>query len=97
VSVGRTVGEISGKLDKFEGRPPGARFKVSREEEKLSFFQVLSSVISSFFGVQKNATRERDFKRGRARDFILVGLLLTVAFIFAVWGVVQLVMRLATP
>ena len=70
---------------------------MSEEDRKLSFFQVLSSVISSFFGVQKNATRERDFKRGRARDFILVGLLLTVAFIFAVWGVVQLVMRLATP
>lgn len=70
---------------------------MSEEDRKLSFFQVLSSVISSFFGVQNNATRERDFKRGRARDFILVGLLLTVAFIFAVWGVVQMVMHLATP
>lgn len=70
---------------------------MSEEDKKLSFIQVLGSVFSSFFGVQKNATRERDFKRGRARDFILVGVLLTVAFILAVWGVVQLVMRLATP
>ncbi|MCB1819187.1 MAG: DUF2970 domain-containing protein, partial [Gammaproteobacteria bacterium] len=35
---------------------------VSDENRKLSFLQVLGSVVSSFFGVQKNATRERDFK-----------------------------------
>ena len=66
------------------------------EHRKLTFFQVLGSVASSFIGVQKNATRERDFRRGRARDFIFVGLLLTAVFVLAVWGVVQLVMHLAT-
>lgn len=73
--------------------------EVSDEEknaEKLSLMQVFGSVISSFVGVQKNATRERDFKRGRARDFIIVGVVLTLLFILAVWGVVQLVMRVAT-
>lgn len=64
------------------------------QEKKLSIFQVFGSVISSFFGVQKNATRERDFTHGRARDFIVVGVVLTVVFILAVWGVVQLVMGL---
>ena len=91
------AGVNSGKLAKYERKLPGALQRVSEENKKLSFLQVLGSVSSSFFGVQKNATRERDFKRGRARDFILVGVLLTVAFILAVWGVVQLVMRLATP
>lgn len=57
--------------------------------------QVFGSVISSFVGVQKNTTRERDFKRGRARDFIIVGVVLTLLFIVSVWGVVQLVMRAA--
>lgn len=68
---------------------------MSDEEQKLSFFQVLGSVMSSFIGVQKNEVRERDFKRGRPRDFILVGILLTVVFILAVWGVVKLVVGLA--
>jgi len=67
-----------------------------RKMEKLSLLQVFGSVTSSFFGVQKNATRERDFKRGRARDFIIVGVILTLLFILAVWGVVQLVMGIAT-
>ena len=67
------------------------------QERKLSFLQVLGSVMSSFLGVQKNETRERDFTRGRARDFIIVGILLTLVFILVVWGVVQVVMRVATP
>ncbi len=67
-----------------------------RQDKPLSLPQVFGSVLSSFFGVQKNATRERDFRRGRARDFIIVGLLLTLLFILAVWGVVQLVLRAAT-
>ncbi|WP_078119304.1 DUF2970 domain-containing protein [Thiosocius teredinicola] len=70
---------------------------MAEQKDKLSFFQVLASVASSFFGVQKNATRERDFKHGRARDFIFVGIFLTVAFILVVWGVVQLVMKVAAP
>ena len=77
--------------------PDDKRVGVAEEQQKLSFLQVLGSVMSSFLGVQKNATRERDFKRGRARDFILVGVLLTAVFIFAVWGVVQLVMHVAAP
>ena len=68
---------------------------MSDDDKKLSFLQVLGSVMSSFLGVQKNETRERDFTRGRARDFILVGILLTVLFILVVWGVVQLVMGIA--
>ena len=68
----------------------------SQTTEKLSLPQVFSSVMASFLGVQKNATRERDFRRGRARDFIIVGIVLTLLFIFSVWGVVQLVMHVAT-
>lgn len=67
------------------------------DDKQLSLFQVLGSVLSSFLGVQKNETRERDFKQGRARDFIIVGAVLTVVFILIVFGVVQLVMRVAAP
>ena len=60
---------------------------MSEQHKRLSIVQIIGSVLSSFFGVQKNATRER--------DFILVGVLLTVVFILIVWGVVQLVMSVA--
>ena len=64
-------------------------------DRRLTLAQVFGSVLSSFFGVQKNATRERDFRHGRARDFIVVGIVLTLLFVLMVWGIVQLVMRLA--
>lgn len=66
-----------------------------KSNERLTLVQVFGSVLSSFFGVQKDATRERDFRHGRARDFIIVGVVLTLVFILTVWGVVQLVMRFA--
>jgi len=66
-------------------------------QEKLGLRQVLGSVLSSFIGVQKNDNRERDFEHGRARDFILIGVLVTAAFVLLVVGVVQLVTRLSAP
>lgn len=65
---------------------------MSHDEGSLSLLQVVKSVMSSFFGVQNTATRERDFKRGRARDFILVGMVSTLVFILTVYGLVKLVM-----
>jgi hypothetical protein len=62
------------------------------EPRRLGFRQVLGSVLSSFIGVQDNATRERDFRHGRARDFIVVGIVLTAALVLLLWGLVQVVM-----
>jgi len=66
-------------------------------EKKLSFLQTFGSVLASFAGIQNNAKRERDFKQGRARDYIAVGVLITVLFSAWVCGVVKLVMSLALP
>ena len=63
------------------------------QNKKLSFIQVMGSVLASFAGVQSNAKRERDFTQGSAKDFILVGILLTLGFIGVVLGVVLLVMH----
>lgn len=65
-------------------------------KKKLSFFQVFSSVVASFAGVQSNEKRERDFTQGRASHFIIVGVILTLLFILGVWGVVNVAMSLAT-
>lgn len=68
----------------------------AKESQKLTFMQTVSSVLASFIGVQSDAKRERDFTQGKASDFILVGILLTAGFVFAVLGVVMLVMNFAT-
>jgi hypothetical protein len=68
--------------DGEEGRPP-------------TFAGVLWSVLASMFGVQSNRRREQDFTHGKPSHYIIVGLLVTVMFVLAVWAVVQLVMKLA--
>ena len=56
---------------------------------------VLGSVLASMFGVQSNRRREEDFTHGKPSQYVVIGLLVTVVFMLAVWGVVSLVMRLA--
>lgn len=75
----------------------GGRHSMKNDRQRLGFLAVLGSVLASFIGVQKDEIRQRDFSKGRARDFILVGVLLTATFVLVVWGVVQLVMRVAAP
>ena len=41
-----------------------------------SLWEVIKSVLASFFGVQKEATRRRDFTYGKPGQFILIGLIL---------------------
>jgi len=60
-----------------------------------SLLGVLGSVMASMFGVQSNRKREQDFTHGKPSQYVIVGLLVTVAFILTVWGVVSLVMTVA--
>jgi len=69
----------------------------SRDTDKpMSLLQVAQSVLAAFFGVQSNRNRERDFKGGSARVFIIAGLVGTVIFIALVAVVVRLVLGAAT-
>jgi hypothetical protein len=56
---------------------------------------VLSSAVAALLGVQSQRNRERDFRHGRPLPFVVAGLVLTLLFILAVFGVVQLVLHLA--
>jgi hypothetical protein len=64
---------------------------------RQSLFSVFRSVLASMFGVQSSRKHEEDFGHGKPSTYIIVGLIATVLFVLAVWGVVQLVVRLAQP
>ncbi|MDX1655389.1 MAG: DUF2970 domain-containing protein [Candidatus Competibacteraceae bacterium] len=67
---------------------------MTKNAQSPTLWQVALSVLASFFGVQSQHNRERDFRHGRPGQFIVVGLVMTVLFVLVVWGVVQLVLRL---
>jgi hypothetical protein len=60
-----------------------------------SLLSVFGSVLASMFGVQSSSKHKQDFVHGKPIHYIMVGLIVTLVFILAVWGVVKLVMSLA--
>jgi len=76
---------------------------MSQQEDKApspgrqSLASVFRSVSASMFGVQSSSKHEEDFVKGNATTYIVVGLVATLLFVLAVWGVVQLVVRVAQP
>ncbi len=60
-----------------------------------STWEVFKSVLASFFGVQKEQTRQRDFTHGKPAQFIVIGILLTLLFIVLVYIAVKVALHLA--
>lgn len=55
----------------------------------LGFWATVGSVAASFFGVQSQANRERDFTRGKASHFIIIGVVMTLLLIAGLVAIVQ--------
>ena len=53
--------------------------------ESVSLLDTIKSVSASFFGVQSSKNRERDFTKGKPIHFIVIGVVMTILFILAVW------------
>ena len=66
------------------------------EDRKPTLVDVLKSVLASFFGVQSDENRNRDFQHGNPAQFIIVGLVLTVLFILGMILIVKLILASAT-
>lgn len=63
--------------------------------DKPTLWQTLLSVLSSFFGVQSERNRERDFREGRPVHYILVGLLMAALFVIFIILLVRWALILA--
>ena len=67
----------------------------TQEDENLSpltFLEMLGSTLSAALGVQSERNRERDFSRGKASHFILMGLGFTIVFVIIMVLIVKLVL-----
>lgn len=57
--------------------------------------QVIHSILAALFGVQSQRNRERDFKHGDARDYILVYVIAVAVLVVAMVVVVNMVLAAA--
>lgn len=62
------------------------------DEQKHSATDLLKSTLAAAIGVQSNANREKDFKHGNIKTFVLAGIIFTVLFIGGVVTVVNFVL-----
>ena len=65
------------------------------KEEKVSFLSMVQSVIAGIFGVQSDKNREKDFKKGDASQFIVLGIAATVIILITMIVIVRSVLESA--
>lgn len=64
-------------------------------KKSIHVWEVCKSVLMSFFGVQKESVRRRDFEKGRPLHFIIAGIVFTALFIAFLYGLVKLILHFA--
>ena len=62
-------------------------------QQPVTLFQVVGSVLASFFGVQSSKNRARDFNRGKAHVFIAVGIVMTIVWYGSIYLLVNLILN----
>ena len=60
-----------------------------RSDKPLKWSQIMLSTLSAGFGVQSGIRRERDFKGGSVKSFVIAGLALTTVFILTLLAIVR--------
>ncbi|MDB6062256.1 MAG: hypothetical protein JWM78_2359 [Verrucomicrobiaceae bacterium] len=66
--------------------------KPPAEQKPPGLLQIVASVFSAAVGIQTKKNQERDFKHGKARVFIISGIVFTLLFILTVFSIVRLVL-----
>lgn len=64
--------------------------------QKLTLWQIISSVFAAAFGVQSNKNKERDFNQAKPTTYIIAGAIFTILFILVIVSVVSFVLSQAT-
>lgn len=67
-----------------------------KQNQPLSLREVVGSIMAALLGVQNSRNHARDFARGKARQYIVVGLIATILFVNMVYFAVKLILHLAT-
>lgn len=66
--------------------------ETSTQDEHISFWKVVLSVLQASFGVQSSKNRERDFTHGKVLPFVIAALIFTAIFVITIMLVVQMVL-----
>lgn len=66
------------------------------DEGPLTLWQTTQSVLYAMLGVQKSKNARRDFSKGKASHFIIIGVAFGILFVLTVAFFVNLILNFAT-
>lgn len=69
----------------------------NEQRKGIGFWGTFQSTIAAACGVQTKANRERDFVNAKPSTFVIAGIIFVIVFVFGMYGIVQLVLSVATP
>ncbi|CAA0118165.1 Uncharacterised protein [Halioglobus japonicus] len=69
--------------------------KTQNDQSNVSLPQVFASILACFYGVQSSKNRKRDFTHGKAKQFIIAGIVMTGVWYFSIYLIVSIVMHTA--
>lgn len=81
--------ELTDATEKLKTNDANNGVDDSKNESGLSIFQVIYSVLAAMFGVQNQDRHKRDFEKGDPTQFIVVGILFVVVFVFGLIWIVN--------
>jgi hypothetical protein len=76
-----------------EPQQPAPQPQPATEPQEPRLRDILRSVLSAAIGVQSRKNQERDFTHGKARVFIIAGVIFTLLFIATVFSIVTVVLK----
>lgn len=65
----------------------------AEKSSEPGLMDVVRSVLAAALGVQSRKNQERDFQHGKARVFIVAGIIFTLLFIATVFSIVTVVLK----
>lgn len=69
---------------------------LDEELSSLTLWQMIGSALSAAAGVQSSKNRERDFARGKASHFIMIGVGFTAIFVLIMAALVTFILSQVT-
>lgn len=85
----RCCGKLLTRLSALHG------MRIEQPEKPHGLREVIASVLAAALGVQSDEKRQRDFEHGSPKQFLIVAVVATLAFIGFVYITVRIVLGIA--
>ena len=63
------------------------------DKKQPSLFNIIQSVLAAMVGIQSDKNRERDFESGHIGNYIFVGIVMVIIFIFTLISIVDSILE----